>query len=243
MRNPPWQRDELILALDLYLQHRPSLPAKNSPEILKLSELLNQLRVHTSSYRDERYRNANGVYMKLCNFLSLDPQYQGSGLQRRGKTEETIWTEFSKNPERCRQEAEVIRTFVQSDIELQELAAEDDNEGVEEGSVLTKIHKRRERSQQIVKKCKDKFLKEHGRLFCEACGFDFEQTYGERGKGFIECHHKKPLHILEPGEKTFIKDLAIVCSNCHRMIHAKRPWLTISELETLIKSHQTDIIG
>jgi hypothetical protein len=31
--NPDWTRDELILALDFYLQHRPNPPGKNSQEI------------------------------------------------------------------------------------------------------------------------------------------------------------------------------------------------------------------
>lgn len=33
-------------------------------------------------------------------------------------------------------------------------------------------------------------------LACEACGFDFEATYGPRGAGYIECHHVVPLHEI-----------------------------------------------
>jgi predicted HNH restriction endonuclease len=73
-----------------------------------------------------------------------------------------------------------------------------------------------------------------GALACEACGFDFEVTYGERGKEFIECHHVRPLSELKPGDKTSVDDLALVCSNCHRMIHVRRPWLTIEQLKQLI---------
>ena len=71
-------------------------------------------------------------------------------------------------------------------------------------------------------------------LLCEACGFDFEQVYGEHGKGFIECHHTKPVSELKAGEKTKLSDLALVCSNCHRMIHRRRPWLSVSELGELL---------
>lgn len=112
-------------------------------------------------------------------------------------------------------------------------------EEAEEGRVITKMHRQRERSQKLVNRCKSQFLKEQSCLFCQACGFDFEQTYGDRGRGFIECHHMKPLHSLRPGEKTRIEELAIVCSNCHRMIDAKRPWLTIDELKTYILNRQT----
>ena len=44
---------------------------------------------------------------------------------------------------------------------------------------------------------------------CEACGFDFGKTYGDRGQGFIECHHVEPLH--QTGERaTSIRDLALL---------------------------------
>ena len=45
-RNPPWQRDELILALDLYFRHRPDTISKKHPEVAALSELLNKLPIH-----------------------------------------------------------------------------------------------------------------------------------------------------------------------------------------------------
>ena len=42
-RNPAWTRDELILALDLYIQHGGDVPGKGSEEIEALSDLLNTL--------------------------------------------------------------------------------------------------------------------------------------------------------------------------------------------------------
>ena len=42
-RNPPWSRDELILALDFYLRHREHTPGKQSAEIAELSAILNQM--------------------------------------------------------------------------------------------------------------------------------------------------------------------------------------------------------
>ena len=76
----------------------------------------------------------------------------------------------------------------------------------------------------------------HG-LSCAACGFNFEEVYGERGKDFIEVHHIKPISTLN--EKIEInpeKDLVPVCSNCHRMLHRKRDHvLTVEELRALIR--------
>jgi 5-methylcytosine-specific restriction protein A len=72
-------------------------------------------------------------------------------------------------------------------------------------------------------------------LFCEACLFDFEEHYGPRGKGFIEAHHTKPVETLMEGSKTRLEDLVLLCANCHRMVHAARPWLSIDQLRELTK--------
>ena len=42
-RNPSWRREELILALDLYMRHRGALPGKGSREVAELSHTLNRL--------------------------------------------------------------------------------------------------------------------------------------------------------------------------------------------------------
>jgi 5-methylcytosine-specific restriction protein A len=57
---------------------------------------------------------------------------------------------------------------------------------------------------------------------CQACGFDFEQTYGDLGSDFIEVHHLKPLSSLPRDQATVLNvvtDFAVLCANCHRMIH------------------------
>ena len=79
VRNPVWTRDELVLALDLYLGSRLALPGKRSAEVLELSATLNRLGAVLFGDRGEDFRNANGVYLKLMNFRSLDPHYTGQG--------------------------------------------------------------------------------------------------------------------------------------------------------------------
>ncbi len=77
----------------------------------------------------------------------------------------------------------------------------------------------------------------NGRLVCAVCGFDFEKTYGEWGKNFIEVHHVKPLYSLQ--EEVHIipeTDLVCLCSNCHRMIHRnKAETLTVQQLKSKLK--------
>jgi hypothetical protein len=69
-RNPPWTRDELLLALDLYLCRRPQLPGDHDPDVQQLSALLNSLPIHTVRPDLERLRNPNGVSLKLANFAA-----------------------------------------------------------------------------------------------------------------------------------------------------------------------------
>jgi predicted HNH restriction endonuclease len=65
-------------------------------------------------------------------------------------------------------------------------------------------------------------IQKTGALRCEVprCGFDFGETYGEIGDGYIHVHHKNLLSkAASKGIKTSIDDLAVVCANCHAMIH------------------------
>ncbi|UIJ81823.1 HNH endonuclease [Rhizobium leguminosarum] len=71
---------------------------------------------------------------------------------------------------------------------------------------------------------------------CEVCEFDFLKTYGEIGKGYIEAHH-----IFELAERagenaeTKPEDLAMLCSNCHSMIHRKKPCYSVDELKHIMR--------
>ncbi|MBD2015301.1 HNH endonuclease [Microcoleus sp. FACHB-53] len=234
-RNPPWQRDELILALDLYFRYPPNTISKTHSEVVKLSEVLNSLPIHINRLDKDKFRNPNGVYMKLCNFLRFDPAYQGIGLVSGGKLEEDIWREFSSNKAELRKLANVITNYVSTtNIEDDNILPEEEN--FPEGKVLYRLHRTRERNRELVKKAKDKRKKEAGVLKCDVCQFNFFEIYGDIGADYIECHHTKPVSELEDNAKTQLKDIALVCANCHRMLHRKRPWLSIEQLKSLLKS-------
>jgi 5-methylcytosine-specific restriction enzyme A len=70
-----------------------------------------------------------------------------------------------------------------------------------------------------------------------ACGFDFEEKYGDRGSKFIEVHHLKPVSSLEKETIVDLKtEMTVVCSNCHRMIHRKKDKiLSLEELRKIIR--------
>lgn len=129
-----------------------------------------------------------------------------------------------------------LRDFVPSP-ETMDLTQDD--AAFAEGRPRLRQHILRERNHRVITRAKEEYLKTHGRLRCEVCGFDFEAHYGAIGRGFIEGHHLKPVSQLEPGEKTRVEDIVLLCSNCHSMIHRKKPWITKEELISLIQDAQS----
>jgi predicted HNH restriction endonuclease len=239
-RNPTWVRDELILALDVYLRYAGNPPRKGSPEIDELSDVLNRLGRYLGIATADRFRNVNGVYMKLMNFRRFDPVFTQAGrrgLSRGGKEEAEVWNEFASDSERCHAVAETIREALAQVQEGETIAdlAGDRIEEAEEGRVITAMHRRYERNSGLVQAKKRRTLAKFSALAREACGFNFRERYGERGEGFMECHHVKPVHALRAGEKTKLEDLRLLCANCHRMVHAKRPWLSMEELIAVLR--------
>lgn len=112
---------------------------------------------------------------------------------------------------------------------------EDDIKG-QEGRILTRLHSYRERDRTLVKKAKALFKSKHGKLYCECCGFESEPFYGNRGQDRMQAHHRRPVEELLPDSVTKAEDFAMVCPNCHDIIHAKRPWITVEVLkEELLK--------
>ena len=233
MKNPPWTRDEHIIALDFYLSHLPSIPGKDSSEVQELSKVLNNLNSFLDHQITEKFRNPSGVYMKLMNFRRFDPAYTGVGLAHGNKDEEVVWNLYANKPDELAKLAKHIKQFSTSETKGIPLISEDEEEG-NEGQILSRVHRYRERDRTLVSKKKLKFLQENPKLFCQGCGFDFQNKYGDRGKDFIECHHTKPVSELSVGETTKLVDLVLLCSNCHRIVHRKKPWLTIDELKLLI---------
>lgn len=125
---------------------------------------------------------------------------------------------------------EYVPQSVQDYLELTE-----DDRAYAEGQMVVRTVKQRKRSRQLVEDAKAKFKSEHGYLHCEVCGFDFGEMYGVE---YIEAHHKDQIASLEGETQSKVDDLAMLCANCHRMIHSQTPPLTIEALRQLIQANR-----
>ncbi len=102
-------------------------------------------------------------------------------------------------------------------VESLHIGEHDENLGKTEEDLRNfRQHWRVERNRKFAKAAKQV----HGYI-CQGCGFDFEKKYGEIGKNYIEAHHLVPISLFK-GQVVKLDpklDFAVLCSNCHRMIH------------------------
>ena len=102
-------------------------------------------------------------------------------------------------------------------------AEESDEDEFPEGKVVYRMHRAHERNPAPVKLAKQRALSGEGRLACAVSSFDFSRSYGTLGEGYIECHHTLPLSALARERRTRVEEVALLCSNSHRMVHRARP--------------------
>lgn len=96
------------------------------------------------------------------------------------------------------------------------------------------LHRKRESSLREAK-IAEVMAKNNGNLECEVarCGFNFARVYGEVGLRYAQVHHTVPLAQVDGTRETRLKDLKVVCANCHAMIHRGGQ---CREMDTLISS-------
>ena len=119
---------------------------------------------------------------------------------------------------------------------LEEMSPEIFDDGLfqetfKEGKKRRRYSNQSERNPRARKKCL-----EYWGYRCQACGMQFDEVYGSRGKGYIHVHHHK-LVSKQKGEYELnpIEDLIPLCPNCHAMIHIKEDEMSVDELKLLYK--------
>ncbi len=109
-----------------------------------------------------------------------------------------------------------------------------------EGEETFVIHKAIERNKSLRDAKILDFLTSHDTLHCEVCSFNFSETYPFLEKNLIEVHHIIPLASLTKAEKTELKDLVLLCSNCHFAIHQGNCTDNLTKAYQLFKSDRNE---
>jgi hypothetical protein len=70
---------------------------------------------------------------------------------------------------------------------------------------------------------------------CAVCGRDFSHVLGGRGIRALQVHHCKQLSARKAPSVTKVSDLAVVCANCHLLLHLDSgKALTVARLREML---------
>lgn len=164
-----------MLALDLYFREGANAPRSSTDA---LSQILRAFPIEAELAANPSFRSEASVRQKLGNFTWIDPSATG-GLHNASIMDVRVWDEFHNDRDRLALLAERIRTTVavRETTEIEE--SDPDFEEAEEGAILTRLHRTRERNRQLISKKKRSAMSANGVLACEACGFEYPSRYGE----------------------------------------------------------------
>jgi predicted HNH restriction endonuclease len=110
-----------------------------------------------------------------------------------------------------------------------------------EGKRRLVTHLQTERASDLAQAKKNQFrAKNSGKLSCECCRRTFAE-YGEHHEAMFEVHHVKPLGKTKKQSVTKLIDLAVLCSNCHRVIHRHEPMIAVKQLSKRIAARRLHV--
>ncbi|ANZ28477.1 hypothetical protein A4U64_26655 (plasmid) [Rhodococcus sp. WB1] len=239
-----WTWPELVLACDLLYGRGWSTTIRASDSaVQELSQYLRSL--DTDFALSPGYRSPHSVQLKLENIRTAHPDYPGKPT-RGARLDRLVLQAFLADPGGMHELSTRLRTDT-SLAEMRTVGTEEeypevdelgtlDSEGVAsalEGAVKRRWAAARERDPKLRKQKIAQSMQERGEVSCEVCGFDFAQVYPGHGDGYIEVHHRVPLHVSGEVSST-LDDLILLCANCHRIIHRKKTWLTPDELRQIL---------
>jgi 5-methylcytosine-specific restriction protein A len=231
--NPNWTREETTLALELYFKLGQKMPSSSDSEVVELSKYLRSMDIHRNADKNSSFRNPDGIAFKVGNLRAVAT---GKGLKNTSKMDQVVWDEFGTNVDAIRKYCDLVRLGVGSLAAEPELDHMDDGLEFNEGKVLTRVHKTRERNRGLRNKL-IKRLQAKNECHCEMCGVEPRNALGILSLKMFECHHIIPVSE-SMRDKTKLSDLSLLCANCHRLLHAviaqEKKWLRIDEASSLL---------
>jgi hypothetical protein len=117
-------------------------------------------------------------------------------------------------------------------------AALDETVSAVEGELRMRLVKHRSREQKLRRSKIAAAMRQDHRLRCEVtgCGFDFFAQYGSLGQEYALVHHLNSLAGRAKAGHTPLNELAIVCANCHAMIHQGGECRSLKTIAAAIRS-------
>ncbi len=229
--NPKWTRDETILALNLYLECNGSIPSRSDPRIRELSDLLNRLPFHSPSARKSSFRNVDGIVFNLQNLRKVAT---GKGLGNVSEMHRKVWAEFGSKPEIL----QVLSALIRHESKANAILPIDvDGDEFSEGRILTALHKTRERDRSL----RRRFLairRSAGQLTCEMCQSAPMLSEELPDDTVLEVHHVMPIGMAAE-RKTRLSELALLCANCHRILHrmisVRKRWVSVGDGRSVVQ--------
>ena len=226
--NPNWNREETILAFDLYCRLDGNVGSVSNDAIESLSELLRSLPYHSEWNKRATFRNIDGVRFKLQNFKSV---IDGGGLAHVSKLDRWVVNDFHRDPARLA----VIAGNIESNVQLVEPKDFDDADDLElnfpEGRTIVALHRKRERARGLRQRLLAKERKQGFR--CKICGLSRPNLTSALEESLFEAHHILPLSSSATGVQTKLADLALLCACCHRAIHKlmtiRGEWVSVED--------------
>ena len=232
VRNPNWSREETILALDLYLSLDRTIPTITDERVSQLSATLRRNPTHVDSAKKASFRNPTSVLFKIQNIHSAAGK---SGFEHNSKLDRQLWDELGGKPSRVRALADTIRTAIDA-VNVSDFEHYTSDPVFSEGEIVTRMHITRERNPKL-RASVIKQRRKSGQLRCDGCETIPFAMLGDIGIAVFEIHHLTPLASTGK-RKVRAADVAFLCANCHRLIHAliseTGKWIGIADLRQTI---------
>ena len=218
----PWIRDEVLLALSVVLHgHKNTYPV-DSQECQELSRQLKALPIIPLDKRSANFRNATGMKIQLEKLDNL--LYKGKISGHSNNLFATVINDFT-NYEELFLVASAIRNNIDFAKEIPAVYFQRPSV-FKEGILLEGIHCYFED-----KSTAD--LEDH----CEICGM-FPETIYAAGISFssiLERHCLTSPEALSKKTPLNKRNMLTVCPTCHKVLHEYRPWITTSNLSTVLQ--------
>ena len=221
----------------------------NKLSLKEATTYLESIGINSNSSVDYLYNYSNMINGKLftrtMNVIStqyyLDKILENNGIEslKRALTSLSLHIDYyeSVSNAKVKKRKEILNKYLEKySISPDDFFGEqiENEKNLYEGAVKTVKMNIYERNPIARQKC----IEFHSAI-CKVCDFDFENRFGEIGKGFIHVHHKKEIsEIKKEYEIDYKNDLIPVCPNCHAMLHKKKPSYTIEELKEILKTNE-----